>query len=113
MFSVQFTPRFEIGTIRAKPSANTLSLTRLLVPSVAENRWGAGFELSPGAHGNRMHIAATVAEEQLGPVPPPQRLQPPGGRDGEFCRIDMGKRPHVHLGVPRLIGDIRQPPPIG
>jgi DNA-binding response OmpR family regulator len=45
VISVQFTPRFQIGTIRAKPSATTLSLTQLLMPSVAENRWGAGFEL--------------------------------------------------------------------
>ncbi len=45
VLSVQFTPRFQIGTIRAKPSATTLSLTQLLMPSVAENRWGAGFEL--------------------------------------------------------------------
>jgi len=45
VISVQFTPRLQIGTIRAKPSATTLSLTQLLRPSVAENRWGAGFEL--------------------------------------------------------------------
>jgi CheY-like chemotaxis protein len=45
VISVQFTPRFQIGTIRAKPSATTLSLTQLLMPSDAENRWGAGFEL--------------------------------------------------------------------
>jgi hypothetical protein len=44
MISVQFTPRFQIGTIRAKPSATTLSLTQLFMP-VAEDRWGAGFEL--------------------------------------------------------------------
>jgi hypothetical protein len=45
VISVQFTPRFQIGTIRAKPSATTLSLTQLLMPADAENRWGAGFEL--------------------------------------------------------------------
>ena len=45
VISVQFTPRFQIGTIRAKPSATTLSLTQLLMPTVAEDRWGAGFEL--------------------------------------------------------------------
>jgi DNA-binding response OmpR family regulator len=45
VISVQFTPRFQIATIRAKPSATTLSLTQLLMPSDAENRWGAGFEL--------------------------------------------------------------------
>ena len=45
VISVQFTPRFQIGTIRAKPSATTLSLTQLLMPSAAENRWGVGFEL--------------------------------------------------------------------
>jgi hypothetical protein len=45
VISVQFTPRFQIGTIRAKPSATTLSLTQLLTPADAENRWGAGFEL--------------------------------------------------------------------
>ncbi len=45
VISVQFTPRFQIGTIRARPSATTLSLTQLLMPAVAEDRWGAGFEL--------------------------------------------------------------------
>jgi DNA-binding response OmpR family regulator len=45
VISVQFTPRFQIGTIRAKPSATTLSLTQLLMPADAENRWGSGFEL--------------------------------------------------------------------
>jgi DNA-binding response OmpR family regulator len=45
VISVQFTPRFQIGTIRAKPSSTTLSLTQLLTPSVAEDRWGTGFEL--------------------------------------------------------------------
>ena len=45
VISVQFTPRFQIGTIRAKLSATTLSLTQLLMPTVAEDRWGAGFEL--------------------------------------------------------------------
>ncbi len=45
VISVQFTPRFQIGTIRARPSATTLSLTQLLTPAVAEDRWGAGFEL--------------------------------------------------------------------
>lgn len=45
VISVQFTPRFQIGTIRARPSATTLSLTQLLAPAVAEDRWGAGFEL--------------------------------------------------------------------
>jgi hypothetical protein len=42
VISVQFTPRFQVGTIRAKPSAKTLSLTQ---PSLAENIWGSGFEL--------------------------------------------------------------------
>ena len=42
VLSVQFTPRFQVGTIRARPSAKTLSLTQ---PSTAENIWGAGFEL--------------------------------------------------------------------
>ena len=42
VISVQFTPRFQVGTIRARPSARTLSLTQ---PSMAENIWGAGFEL--------------------------------------------------------------------
>jgi DNA-binding response OmpR family regulator len=45
VISVQFTPRFLIGTIRAKPSSTALSLTPQLMPSVAEDRWGAGFEL--------------------------------------------------------------------
>jgi DNA-binding response OmpR family regulator len=47
VISVQFTPRFQIGTIRARPSATTLSLAQLLMPADAENRWGAGFELGP------------------------------------------------------------------
>lgn len=47
VISVQFTPRFQIGTIRARPSASTLSLAQLLTPADAENRWGAGFELGP------------------------------------------------------------------
>jgi DNA-binding response OmpR family regulator len=47
VISVQFTPRFQIGTIRAKPSGPTLSLTQLLTPALAEDPWGAGFELGP------------------------------------------------------------------
>jgi DNA-binding response OmpR family regulator len=47
VIAVQFTPRFQIGTIRARPSATTLSLAQLLMPADAENRWGAGFELGP------------------------------------------------------------------
>jgi DNA-binding response OmpR family regulator len=45
VIAVQFTPRFQIGTIRARPSGTALSLTQLLVPADAENRWGAGFEI--------------------------------------------------------------------
>jgi hypothetical protein len=56
VISVQFTPRFQIGTIRAKPSATTLSLTQLLMPSDAENRWGAGFELGAVELGSDGHI---------------------------------------------------------
>jgi DNA-binding response OmpR family regulator len=44
VISVHFTPRFQIRTIRAKPSATTLSLTHLQMPSVG-NRGSAGFEL--------------------------------------------------------------------
>lgn len=47
VISVQFTPRFQIGTIRARPAATTLSLTQLLMPSDAQNLLGAGFELGP------------------------------------------------------------------
>ena len=47
VISVQFTPRFQIGTIRARPSGTTLSLTQLLTPALAEDPWGAGFELGP------------------------------------------------------------------
>ncbi len=47
VISVQFTPRFQIGTICARPSATVLSLTPLLTPSDEENRWGAGFEMGP------------------------------------------------------------------
>jgi CheY-like chemotaxis protein len=45
VISVQFTPRFQVGTIRAKPSATTLSLTQLLGASGGESFWGPGFEL--------------------------------------------------------------------
>jgi DNA-binding response OmpR family regulator len=45
VISVQFTPRFQIGTMRARPSAATLSLAPLLRPADAEEHWGAGFEL--------------------------------------------------------------------
>ncbi|MEY2559360.1 MAG: hypothetical protein QOE34_2785 [Verrucomicrobiota bacterium] len=45
VISVQFTPRLQIGTIRAKPSATTLSLTQLLAASGTESFWGPGFEL--------------------------------------------------------------------
>jgi len=46
VISVQFTPRFQIGTIRAKPTARTLSLTQPQ-PANAGNFWGPGFELGP------------------------------------------------------------------
>ena len=45
VISVQFTPKFQIGTIRARPSGPALSLTQLLTPADADDRWGAGFEL--------------------------------------------------------------------
>ena len=45
--SVQFTPRFQIGTIRARPAATTLSLTPLLASSEAQKLLEAGFELGP------------------------------------------------------------------
>ena len=45
--SVQFTPRFQIGTIRARPATTTLSLTQLLMPSEVQRLLGAGFELGP------------------------------------------------------------------
>jgi hypothetical protein len=44
VISVHFTPRFQISTIRARPSATTLSLTHLQMPSVGNHR-SAGFEL--------------------------------------------------------------------
>jgi len=43
--SVQFTPRFQIAAIRAKPSAMPFSLTPLVIPPSAEDRGGSGFEL--------------------------------------------------------------------
>jgi DNA-binding response OmpR family regulator len=58
VISVQFTPRFQIGTIRARPSAATLSLTQLFAPSVAEEGWGAGFELGPAELDSRGRIKA-------------------------------------------------------
>jgi hypothetical protein len=45
VISVQFTPRLLIGSVRAKPSATTLSLTQLLGSAGAESFWGPGFEL--------------------------------------------------------------------
>jgi hypothetical protein len=42
--AVQFTPRFQIGAIRARPTASTLSLTHSSAP--AENLL-AGFEIGP------------------------------------------------------------------
>jgi DNA-binding response OmpR family regulator len=44
VIAVQFTPRFQIGTIRARPTASTLSLTHSSAP--AENLL-AGFEIGP------------------------------------------------------------------
>jgi hypothetical protein len=44
VISVQFTPRFQIGTIRARPTSSTLSLTNSSAP--AENLL-AGFEIGP------------------------------------------------------------------
>jgi hypothetical protein len=46
VISVQFTPRFQIGTIRAKPTARTLSLTQPQ-PGHADTFWGPGFDLGP------------------------------------------------------------------
>ena len=46
VISVQFTPRFQIGTIRARPTASTLSLTHSTSGSPAENLL-AGFEIGP------------------------------------------------------------------
>ena len=51
VIAVQFTPRFQIGTIRARPTASTLSLTHSSAP--AENLL-AGFEIGKvelDAHG--------------------------------------------------------------
>lgn len=44
VIAVQFTPRFQIGSIRARPTASTLSLTHSSAP--AENLL-AGFEIGP------------------------------------------------------------------
>jgi DNA-binding response OmpR family regulator len=44
VIAVQFTPRFQIGSIRARPTASTLSLTHSTAP--AENLL-AGFEIGP------------------------------------------------------------------
>jgi len=55
VISVQFTPRFQIGTIRAKPTARTLSLTQPL-PANASNFWGPGFELGPAELDSRGQI---------------------------------------------------------
>jgi DNA-binding response OmpR family regulator len=53
VIAIQFTPRFQIGTIRAKPTASTLSLTHSSSTAPAENLL-AGFEIGPvelDAHG--------------------------------------------------------------
>jgi len=46
VIAIQFTPRFQIGTIRAKPTASTLSLTHSSTSAPAENLL-AGFEIGP------------------------------------------------------------------
>jgi DNA-binding response OmpR family regulator len=46
VIAIQFTPRFQIGTIRAKPTASTLSLTHSSGSAPAENLL-AGFEIGP------------------------------------------------------------------
>jgi DNA-binding response OmpR family regulator len=46
VISIQFTPRFQIGSIRAKPTASTLSLTHSSGSAPAENLL-AGFEIGP------------------------------------------------------------------
>jgi CheY-like chemotaxis protein len=46
VIAIQFTPRFQIGTIRAKPTASTLSLTHSSESAPAENLL-AGFEIGP------------------------------------------------------------------
>jgi DNA-binding response OmpR family regulator len=46
VIAIQFTPRFQIGTIRAKPTASTLSLTHPSSSAPAENLL-AGFEIGP------------------------------------------------------------------
>ena len=46
VIAIQFTPRFQIGTIRAKPTASTLSLTHSSSSTPAENLL-AGFEIGP------------------------------------------------------------------
>ena len=46
VISIQFTPRFQIGSIRAKPTASTLSLTHPSSSAPAENLL-AGFEIGP------------------------------------------------------------------
>ena len=46
VIAIQFTPRFQIGTIRARPTASTLSLTHSSSSAPAENLL-AGFEIGP------------------------------------------------------------------
>ena len=46
VIAIQFTPRFQIGTIRAKPTASTLSLTHSS-PSASAQDLLAGFEIGP------------------------------------------------------------------
>ena len=46
VIAIQFTPRLQIGTIRAKPTASTLSLTHSS-PSASAQNLLAGFEIGP------------------------------------------------------------------
>ncbi|MEY2563037.1 MAG: hypothetical protein QOH88_1230 [Verrucomicrobiota bacterium] len=73
VISVQFTPRFQVGTIRAKPSATTLSLTQFLGASGAESFWGPGFELGAvelDAHGQIRTMRVTPTRRPADSIRP-------------------------------------------
>jgi hypothetical protein len=68
VIAVQFTPRFQVGTIRARPTASTLSLTHSSAP--AENLL-AGFEIGPvelDAHGRIQTMRVLPTRKPAKPI---------------------------------------------
>ena len=65
VISVQFTPRFQLGTIRVRPTAK-LSLTQLRLPPVIGN--GAGFEVGKAELGEDGRIKTLRLRPTRGPA---------------------------------------------